>query len=89
MTRHLRDLPRAQLAVDVTREFVGLLLQAIDLFGDVHCRIVLDEAQLLDTRLQFGDGLLKVEESRFHVGLLGSARQAVPPTVSPSMRRVG
>jgi hypothetical protein len=63
---HLRNLPRMQLAVDLLGERVALLLQPADLLGDVQRRVVLHVAQLLDLRLQLGDGLLELEKSMLH-----------------------
>ena len=70
VTRHLRDLPRVQLAVDFLRQRLALLLQARDLLGDVERGIVLHEAQLLDLGLELGDRLLEIEKCRFHGRLM-------------------
>jgi hypothetical protein len=66
MARDLRDLPGVELGVDVLGERLALLLQPSDLFGDVERGVVLHEAQLLDPRLQLGDGLLELQEARLH-----------------------
>ncbi|MNC85118.1 hypothetical protein D3C83_06970 [compost metagenome] len=66
VARHQRDLPGGELAVDFLRQRLALLLQARDLLGDVHRGIVLDEAQLLDLRLQLGDRLLEFKKCRLH-----------------------
>jgi len=63
---HLGDLPGRELGVDVLLQSLALGLQAGDLLGNVHRRVVLDEAKLLDLLLQFGDRLFKVEEDGFH-----------------------
>ena len=62
MARDLRDLPRRQLAVDVLRELLALLGEPRDLVADVDGGVVVDEAQLVDLRLQLADRLLEVEE---------------------------
>src|SRR5258705_144704 len=63
---HLRDLPGVQLAVDILRQRLALLLQARDFLRDVERGVVLDEAQLLDLRLQLGDRLLEFKKRGFH-----------------------
>jgi hypothetical protein len=68
VARHQGALPRRQLAVDVLGEAIVLLLQAGDLFGDIHRRIVLHEAQFFDLRLEFGNRLFKIQERGFHQG---------------------
>jgi hypothetical protein len=68
MARDLRDLPRAQLAVDLARERLTLLLQPPDLFGDVDGGIVLHVAQLVDFRFELRDRLFEFEEGHFHGG---------------------
>jgi hypothetical protein len=66
MTRDLRDLPRAELAVDVAGEGLTFFLEPRDLLGNVDGRIVLDEAQLFDLGFELRHGLLEIEEGRFH-----------------------
>jgi hypothetical protein len=68
VTRHQRDLPRGELAVDVTRERLALALQPGDFFGDVERRIVLDVTQLFDFRFELGDRLLEIQKGGFHRG---------------------
>jgi hypothetical protein len=65
VARDLRHLPWRQLGVDVFRELLALLGQAVDLFRNVDGGIVLDEAQLFDLRVELGNWLLKAEESCF------------------------
>jgi hypothetical protein len=45
MPGHLRNLPRRQLAVGLLDQRISLLLQTLDLVGDVDRRIILNEAQ--------------------------------------------
>ena len=66
MTRDEGDLPRRELAVDVLGQGLALDFQAADLFRDIHRRIVLDEAQLLDLGFQLGHRLFEFEKGRFH-----------------------
>jgi hypothetical protein len=68
MARHLGNLPGLELAVDLLGEGGALLAQALDFLGDVECRVVLHFRQLLDLRLQLGDGLLEIEKGDFHDG---------------------
>src|SRR3954467_10747087 len=70
MPRHLRNLPRRELAVDFLGERLAALGKALDLLRDVHRRIVLDEAQLLDAVLQLRHRLLEIQESCFHISIL-------------------
>jgi len=55
MPRHLSDLPRRELSIDLLGERGALFLQALDFLGDVGRRVVLRKAQLLDFRLELGD----------------------------------
>src|SRR5262249_13692366 len=66
MARDLRDLPCVELAVNLLGERLAFLLEPRDLFGDVQRRIVLDETQLVDLRLELGDRLLEIQEGRLH-----------------------
>ena len=68
MARELRHLLRAQLGEDAARQRLALLLQPLDLLVDVDLGIgVLAEiAQLLDLRLELGDGLFEFEEVGIH-----------------------
>src|SRR6267378_2665020 len=66
VSRHLSDLPRGELSIDLLGERGALFLQALDFLGDVGRRVVLREAQLLDFRLELGDRLLEIEKRRFH-----------------------
>jgi len=65
MARDLRHLPRSQLGIDVLGELLALLVQAVDLFGDVDGGIVLHETQLFNLGIELGNWLLKIEESCF------------------------
>ena len=90
--RHLRDLPRAELPVDVLRQRLAFLLELRDLRRDVDRGVVLDEAQLLDLRLELGDRLLEVEKCRFHTrcGARLTVRQMIQycrPAGTPRMHR--
>src|SRR6267378_4342551 len=66
MARHLRHLPRRELAVDVLGERCAALGEALDLFRDVDRRVVLHVAQLLDASLELRDRLLAFQESGLH-----------------------
>jgi hypothetical protein len=65
MARDLRHLPWRQLGVDVLGQLLALLVEAVDLFGDVDGRIVLHEAQLFNFGIELGNRLLEIEESCF------------------------
>src|SRR5439155_6728939 len=52
--------------VDLLGELLALLLQAIDLVGDVDRRVLMDVAQLVDLALELGNRLLEVEEGLLH-----------------------
>jgi hypothetical protein len=58
----LGDLPGRQLGVDVLGELQALLVQPLDLFGDVDRRFVLHVAQFFDLRLEFSDRLFEFQE---------------------------
>ena len=66
MARHLRDLPRAELGVNVFRQRLALFLQAADFFRNIQRRIVLHIPQFFDLGFQIGNRLFKIEECRFH-----------------------
>ena len=71
------------------RERLALLLQPRDLLGDVERGIVLHEAQLFDLRLQLGDGLLEIEKSGFHAGLMiPDATTHLNTSATPSPARI-
>ncbi len=73
MTSNLRHLPRCELAVNVFGELLTLLMQLVDLFADIDCRVFLHEAQLFDFGFQFSDRLLKAEKGGFaHASSLSS-----------------
>src|SRR5207245_1982799 len=82
MPRHLSDLPRRELSVDLLGERGALFLQALDLLGDVGRRVLLREAQLLDFRLELGDRLLELQKRRFHRQLPGAIVPAAGPASS-------
>ena len=65
VARHLGNLPRRKLAVDILGQRLALALEAGDLLGNIDCRIVLNEPKLFDLRFKFGDRLLKIEECCF------------------------
>ena len=66
MARELRDLPGRQRREDGGGELPALLLQARDLLGDVDLGVGGDMPELLDLRLQFGDGLLEFQKTDGH-----------------------
>jgi phytoene/squalene synthetase len=70
VARHLRDLPRAELAVDLLGQRLAFLLQLRDLRRDIDRGVVLYEAQLLDLGLELRDWLLEIEKCRFQAGLM-------------------
>src|SRR6202008_391752 len=49
---------------------LAALGEALDLVGDVHRRVVLHEAQLLDAGLELRNRLLELEEGGFHWGAI-------------------
>ena len=63
VARDLRHLPRRELGVDILGQLLALLGQAVDLLRDVDGRVVLYETQLFNFGVEFGDRLLKIEES--------------------------
>ena len=83
MPRHLGDLPRGELSIDLLGKRGALFLQALDFLGDVGRRVVLREAQLLDFRLQLGDRLLEIEKRRFH-RKIPKKQVIVPESQEPS-----
>ncbi|CUJ22821.1 Uncharacterised protein [Achromobacter sp. 2789STDY5608633] len=62
-----RRLPRRELGVDFLGQRLALLLQTSDLVGDVHRRIGLHIAQLLDLVLKLGERLFKFQKCIAHV----------------------
>ncbi len=66
MARKLRDLPWRQVLEDVRRLALELVLELADFVVDIECLAMTGGAQLLDLRVQFGDGLFEVEEIRIH-----------------------
>ncbi len=62
----LRNLPRGQVGIDVFGQLLALAGQPRNLFGNIDSRIVLHEAQFFDLCLEFGNGLLKIQEGGFH-----------------------
>ena len=74
MPRHLGDLPRGELAVDLLRELLALLGEPRDLVGDVDRGVLVHEAQLVDLLLQLGDRLFEFEKGLLHgAAALGGA----------------
>ncbi len=65
VARNFGDLPRRQIGVDVFGELDALFGELVDFGRNVHGRIALHIAQLLDLVFQVGDGLLKVEKHFF------------------------
>ena len=47
-------------------ERLALLLEPLDLFGDVERRVFADEPQLVDLRLELGDRLFELQELQIH-----------------------
>ena len=70
MPRDLRDLPGAQLGEDAAGQRLTLGTQPCDFVGDVDLRVVADETQLLDLRLELGDGLFEIEEFEVHAYMI-------------------
>ena len=66
MTRQLGNLPGGEIGKDGLGQALALCLQATDLLTDIDLGVVPHIAQLLDLRLQFGDGLLKFEKIHIH-----------------------
>ncbi|MNT57472.1 hypothetical protein D3C72_1948420 [compost metagenome] len=67
MARDQRRLPGRQLGVDFLGQCLALLLQTSDFIGDVHRRISLHVAQLLDLVLELGERLFKFQKCIAHV----------------------
>ena len=68
VARDLRDLPRGQLAVDLLRQLLALLVQPGDLVGDVDRGIFVHVAQLVDLRLSSAIGCSKSRKVCFMRG---------------------
>ena len=86
----LIDLPGRHIGVDVLGELQALLVEAVDLFGDVDRPFVLHVAQLFDLGLEFGDRLLEVEEVSFaHRLRLGSLARVSRGAVCKPAGRLG
>ena len=66
MPGEIGDLPRRQVGEYPARQRLALATQPGDLLGDVELGIVPDELQLVDFRLEFGDGLFEVQEVKVH-----------------------
>src|SRR5690606_27759468 len=66
VARQLRDLPRREVAEDLRGAQAQLVLQGVQLGVDVDRRAVAGLAQVLDLRLEVGDGLFEVEVVRVH-----------------------
>ncbi len=62
MARHQHLLPRAELAVGLAQQPLGLGLQPPNLVGDVEIAVIAEMAQLLDLGFQLGDWLFEIEE---------------------------
>jgi hypothetical protein len=61
MARHLRLLPRCELAVGVDEGRLGLLFELLDFLGDRHAFAALEPFELGHLALELGDGLLEIE----------------------------
>ena len=70
MARHLGFLPGRQRRVELLQRRVGLAFEPGDLLADGD-RVagLLERAQLLDLRLQFGDRLFEIEIASHHSSL--------------------
>ena len=66
MARHLGNLPRGQLGIDVLGQGLALLFQARDLIRNVDGGFALLETQRFDLAFEFGDRLFKVEKRGLH-----------------------
>ena len=66
VARELRDLPRRQVGENAVGERAALGPQSRDLLADVDLGVGRDEAQLVDLRLELGDGLLEFQETQCH-----------------------
>ncbi len=66
MSRELRHLPRSQPGEDAFRQRIALATQTLDFLADVELRIVADELELVDLRLELSNGLFKIEKLQIH-----------------------
>src|SRR3546814_13959198 len=66
MPRQLRDLPGREVAEDLRGAQAQLVAQRMQLGVDVDRRAGAGLAQVLDLRLEVGDGLFEVEIVRVH-----------------------
>ena len=66
MARELRDLPGRQVREDAARERARLGTQLLDLVRGIEVRVLGEEPQLLDLRLELGDRLFEVQELEWH-----------------------
>src|SRR5690606_35927511 len=66
VARHQGRLPGGELAVDFLGQRLAFLLQAADLVGDIHRRIGLYIAQLLDLVFKLGQRLFEFKECIAH-----------------------
>ena len=72
---HLGLLPRRELGIGLLEQLVDLGLQLAHFLGDVDLAGTAQVAQSLDLALQFGDGLLEVQEA-VHGAFLAQRREA-------------
>ena len=63
---NLGDLPGRQFAEDTLRQRLALVLEARDLVADVDFRIITDKAELIDLRLELGNGFFEFEKLEIH-----------------------
>ena len=78
MSRHLGFLPGRQARIEVFQSLRRLLLDACNLLGDVAAAGG-QRAQLVDLRIELGDGLFKIQVAAHvirHSGTLGRKRRA-------------
>src|SRR5262249_31173748 len=62
VARHLRLLPRREIAVEDLESLVGARLEALDLLADRHGVIAgMERTEFLDLGLELGHGLFKIE----------------------------
>ena len=66
VTRELRHLPRCQARENTRRERTTPGAQPRDLLPDVHLGVGGHEPELVDLRLELGDGLLEFQEAEGH-----------------------
>jgi hypothetical protein len=66
MARHLADLPGREVAEDLGGLDLQLFAQPADFLIDVERLAATGVAKFFDLRLQFGDGLLEIEEIGIH-----------------------